>query len=70
MRGALAAARMLPRLRDRRAAAPRDTTVLYDVAVAYALTQQFDSAREALTALQRVAPGSTRARALLASLPK
>ena len=70
MRGALAAARMLPRLRDRRAVTPRDTTVLYDVAVAYTLTQQFDSAREALAALQRVAPGSTRARALLASLPK
>jgi predicted Zn-dependent protease len=69
VRGVLAATRMLPRLLAQRASAPRDTTVLYKLAAAYALTQQYDEARATLDALRAVAPGHASARALAASLP-
>jgi tetratricopeptide (TPR) repeat protein len=69
VRGVLAATRMLPRLLAQRASAPRDTTVLYKLAAAYALTQQYDEARATLDALRAVAPGHASGRALAASLP-
>ena len=64
------AAEALPTLERRRATAPRDTTVLFDLANAYALTQQYDRAREALGSLQRVSPRHAGAAELLSRLPK
>ncbi len=68
-RRALAAARMLPYLMSARARAPRDTSLLYKLAAAYALTSQPDSARAALRALLAVAPRHEAGRALLAQIP-
>jgi predicted Zn-dependent protease len=65
----LAATRMLPRLLAQRVTSPRDTAVLYNLAAAYALTQQYDEARSALDALRAVAPGHAGGRTLAASLP-
>ena len=69
VRGVLAATRMLPRLLAQRVTSPRDTAVLYNLAAAYALTQQYDEARSALDALRAVAPGHAGGRTLAASLP-
>ncbi|AHG91994.1 hypothetical protein J421_4457 [Gemmatirosa kalamazoonensis] len=69
VRGALAAARMLPRLEADRQRTPRDTAVLHRLALAYALAQQYAGARDALAALLAVAPGATDAQALLRELP-
>ncbi|HET7457632.1 MAG TPA: hypothetical protein VFJ74_08245 [Gemmatimonadaceae bacterium] len=66
---ALTAARTLPRLEEARAKAPRDTTLLYDLAVAYALTLQYDKARSVLTTLRAVAPAHAGAATLLRKLP-
>lgn len=70
---ALTAARALPLLEAGRARltapAPRDSTLLYDLAVAYALTNQYDRARTTLAELRAVAPGSTRARDLADRIP-
>ena len=66
----LRAATEIPALVRRRAVAPRDTTVLYDLAAAYAITQQYERAREELSALQRIAPRHAGARALSERLPK
>jgi cytochrome c-type biogenesis protein CcmH/NrfG len=67
--GALAAVRVLPRLAADRARAPRDTTVLYRLATAYALAQQYDSARATLRALLAAAPSHAEGRDLLRRLP-
>jgi tetratricopeptide (TPR) repeat protein len=66
---ALTAAEALPDLERTRAHAPRDTSALYNLAVAYALTQQYEKSREVLAALRRVAPGHAGARELLRRLP-
>jgi thioredoxin-like negative regulator of GroEL len=70
MSAALAAAEALPDLERTRASAPRDTNLLYNLAVAYALTQQPEKSREVLAALRRVAPNHAGARELLRRLPK
>ena len=69
MRTALAAATALPGLEARRAAAPRDTAVLMELASAYAATQLFERSRETLLALRRVAPAHAGAAELLRRLP-
>jgi len=66
----LRAAGAIPALERSRASAPRDTTILYDLGGAYALTQQYEKSREALTMLTRVAPGHAGARSLMARLPR
>ena len=63
------AARALPELERRRDASPRDAAALHDLAVAYALTQQFERSRAVLATLLAVAPGHAGARALLEQLP-
>jgi tetratricopeptide (TPR) repeat protein len=63
------AAGAIPDLERRRATAPRDTTVLYDLGGAYALTQQYERSREALAALTRIAPNHAGARRLMGKLP-
>jgi lysophospholipase L1-like esterase len=68
VRGVLAAVRMLPRLAAQRARSPRDTAVLYKLAAAYALTEQYDSARATLDALRAVDPAHGEGAALLAAL--
>jgi lysophospholipase L1-like esterase len=65
----LEAARALPALEQRRTSAPRDTTALQQLAVAYALTQQYERSREVLGALLRIAPRSSSARDLIRQLP-
>lgn len=65
----LRAAATLPALEQAAAAAPRDTSALYDLALADALTQQYEKARAVLTTLRRIAPTNSQARALLARLP-
>lgn len=54
--GRYVAATELPELEQRRDRSPRDPTALYDLALAYMLTDQEEKARAVLTALQRVAP--------------
>lgn len=63
------AAAGLPALERARAAAPGDTATLFRLANAYALTYQYDRARETLAALQRAAPGHPGAREMLRMLP-
>jgi tetratricopeptide (TPR) repeat protein len=63
------AARALPDLEAARAATPRDTLLLYDLAAAYALTHLYDRARTTLAELQRLAPAHAGARDLLRRLP-
>jgi thioredoxin-like negative regulator of GroEL len=65
----LAAATALPGLERARLAAPRDTAVLYSLALAYAVTQQYERSRATLAALRAVSPDHAAARALLAQLP-
>lgn len=69
MTAPLTAARALPAFEAQRAAAPRDTVVLYRLALSYALTTQYDKARAALAALRAVAPAHAGARDLAARLP-
>lgn len=69
MTTSLTAARALPAFEAQRASTPRDTVVLYRLALSYALTNQYDKAREALAALRAVAPAHAGARALAARLP-
>ncbi|HVF38272.1 MAG TPA: tetratricopeptide repeat protein [Gemmatimonadaceae bacterium] len=66
---ALRTARAIPDLEQARAHTPRDTTVLYTIAGAYALTQQYEKAREALTSLRAVAPNHAGAKQLIARIP-
>ena len=70
MKLALGAAGAIPELERRHASAPRDTNVLYDLGGAYALTQQYEKARDALTKLIRLAPSHAGARTLIARLPQ
>jgi len=70
MKLALGAAGAIPDLERRHATAPRDTNVLYDLGGAYALTQQYEKSRDALTRLLRVAPNHAGARSLIARLPE
>ncbi|GJG87197.1 hypothetical protein tb265_23780 [Gemmatimonadetes bacterium T265] len=67
------AARALPLLASGPAAGPAgsagDATRLYNLAVAYALLEQYDSARAALAALRRAAPGDPRAADLAQRVP-
>lgn len=65
----LTAARALPAFEAQHAAAPRDTVALYRLALSYALTNQYDKAREALAALRALAPAHAGARDLAARLP-
>jgi len=60
----------LPDLEQGRVESPRDTTVLYALAGAYALTQQYEKSREALAELQRIAPNHAGARQLLERIPR
>ena len=66
----LRAAGAIPELERRRASAARDTTILYDLGGAYALTQQYEKAMEVLRALTRIAPNHAGGRSLMARLPK
>jgi tetratricopeptide (TPR) repeat protein len=63
------AAQAIPEMEAARAAAPRDTTVLYDLAAAYALVHLTEQARATVADLQRVAPAHEGARDLLRRLP-
>lgn len=62
-------AAMLPDLERRRSTAPRDSSVLYQLALDYALTQQYEKSRAILMELLRVAPGHDEGRRLLGRLP-
>ena len=64
------AAGAIPDLERKRANAPHDTAILFDLGGAYALTQQYGKAREALATLARVAPNHAGARGLMARLPQ
>ena len=64
------AAEALPRLEERRRAAPRDTIALFNLAVAYAVTQQYDKATSTAKALLDAAPNHNRARQLLLRMPR
>ncbi|HET7230848.1 MAG TPA: tetratricopeptide repeat protein, partial [Longimicrobium sp.] len=64
------AAASLPALERARAAAPGDTAALFRLANAYALTFQYDRARETLGALLHTAPGHAGAREMLGLLPR
>ncbi|HEX2721529.1 MAG TPA: hypothetical protein VHM24_01325 [Gemmatimonadaceae bacterium] len=66
---ALRAAKVIPELESNRAQAPRDTTVLYTLAGAYALTQQYEKARELLDALFTISPGHAAGKQLLQRMP-
>jgi tetratricopeptide (TPR) repeat protein len=65
-----AAADALPALEQARARTPGDTAALFRLANAYALTFQYDRARQAAAALQRIAPAHAGAREMLARLPR
>jgi tetratricopeptide (TPR) repeat protein len=64
LRIALTAAEAIPNLERERARLPRDGNLLYNLAAAYAITQQYDKAREVLVTLERVAPAHAAARDL------
>ncbi len=64
------AAGALPGLEQRYTTFPRDPALLYDLALAYALTDQNDRARVTLAELLRVAPDHRGGRDLLEHLPK
>jgi tetratricopeptide (TPR) repeat protein len=70
MATAFQAAEALPRLEDQRRATPRDTTALFNLAVAYAVTQQFEKAAKTAESLLAVAPNNARAKQLLLRIPK
>jgi tetratricopeptide (TPR) repeat protein len=63
------AAEALPRLEERRRMAPRDTTALFNLALAYAVTQQNEKATAVAKTLLKVAPTHARARQLLLRIP-
>ena len=63
------AARALPLLEAGRADPRSDATRLYNLAVAYALLEQYDEARAALAAFRRAAPGDPRVADLAQRLP-
>ena len=65
----LAAVEALPQLEQERARTPRDPAILFNLATMYAVTQQFDRAREALAVLGQVEPAHAGARELLRQLP-
>jgi Flp pilus assembly protein TadD len=67
--GRYRAAGALPDLEQRRARAPRDSTALYNLALAYALTDQHERARGVLAVLREVAPLHAGARELTERLP-
>jgi tetratricopeptide (TPR) repeat protein len=67
---ALTAAEALPELERDRTRTPRDPGVLYGLATMYALTQQFEKAKEALAELQRVDPKHAGAKELARRLPE
>jgi len=56
LRLTVAAAEALPGLERERPRQPRNPDLLYNLAAAYALTQQYEKAREVLAALERVQP--------------
>ena len=62
------AAGEIPMLEQRRDASPRDPTALYELALAYALTDQNEKAIAVLGTLRRVAPGHPGARQLMQHL--
>ena len=66
----LRAAGTIPAQQRQRAAAPRDTIARYELAAAYAITQQYERAREVVRELQRIAPNHAGARSLSERLPK
>ncbi|MGZ8411543.1 MAG: GDSL-type esterase/lipase family protein [Gemmatirosa sp.] len=65
----LRAASALPALEDARTQMPADTGVLFNLAVAYAYTQQIEKARATLAALRGIAPTHAGARDLARQLP-
>jgi tetratricopeptide (TPR) repeat protein len=65
----LAAATAIPALERERARPTRDPDVLYNLAAAYALTQQYEKSRAVLAVLERLAPDHAGARDLLRRLP-
>jgi lysophospholipase L1-like esterase len=65
----LRSAGALRSLEEARARAPRDTTVLFRLAIAYRFTEQYEKARATLAALRAVAPAHARAHALERQLP-
>lgn len=65
----LRAATAIPSLETARAGATRDTTILYTLAGAYALTQQYEKARAVLAELRAIAPNHAGAKQLLQRLP-
>lgn len=62
------AAGEIPMLEQRRDGSPRDPTALYELALAYALTDQNEKALAVLGTLQRVAPSHPGARQLMQHL--
>ncbi len=66
----LRAARAIPGLEQARSATPRDTVVLYELAGAYALTQQYEKSTEVLAMLIRVAPNHVGGRTLMSKIPQ
>lgn len=65
----LRAATVIPSLETERARSPRDTTVLYTLAAAYALTQQYEKSHVVIAELRAVAPNHAGAKQLLTRLP-
>jgi tetratricopeptide (TPR) repeat protein len=65
----LRAASAIPALEDARTQVPADTSVLFELAVAYAYTQQYEKARATLTTLRGIAPAHAGARELAGQLP-
>jgi tetratricopeptide (TPR) repeat protein len=66
---ALRSAKAIPELEAGRLQSPRDTTLLYSLAGAYALTQQYEKSRETLAALEAIAPNHAGAKQLRKRLP-
>jgi tetratricopeptide (TPR) repeat protein len=69
MQLALTAAEAIPELERERTRTPRNPDILFNLAGVYALTQQFEKAKEALAALRRVDPSHAGARELARRLP-
>ncbi len=66
----LTAARSIPYLERGRVKAPRDTAVLFNLAMVYALTQQYEKSRDAVASLRQVSPNNAAALELLRQMPK
>jgi tetratricopeptide (TPR) repeat protein len=64
IRIAVTAAEAIPNLERDRRQLPRDVNLLYNLAAAYAITQQYDKARDVLGALERIDPAHAGARDL------